>query len=329
MRPGRRIRARRTMSVISLASRKAAIRFGMAGVILCGLTVWLIAAWTSGKRPLRPDSYAELLKLSEVELARVDIARMNLLCWEGSSSNRYANVDAAEKQLDSWAERVRSETERHRYRFDRDPGEFENSEGFFKMLMLAVVLAEDFRVHYREDLRAGPEDASPDDGFLSDSKAVFLTGLLGRERAGTCSSMPVLQVGVGRRLGYPLKLVTTKGHLFVRWDGEGERFNVEMTGQVNPQPDDYYRHWPFEVSNAEEAAEGYLQSLTPAGELAVFLAVQAACLREEGRFRMAAEAFAEAAQRAPHVASFKLMAAQCRQDARTRQGSTQTTSEES
>ena len=29
---------------------------------------------------------------------------------------------------------------------------------------------------------------------------------------GTCSSLPVLQVAVGRRLGYPLKLVTTKGH---------------------------------------------------------------------------------------------------------------------
>lgn len=28
---------------------------------------------------------------------------------------------------------------------------------------------------------------------------------------------------------YPLKLVTTKGHLFVRWEGTGERSNVEAT----------------------------------------------------------------------------------------------------
>jgi len=30
--------------------------------------------------------------------------------------------------------------------------------------------------------------------------------------------------------GYPLKLVTTKGHLFVRQDGKGECFNLEVTG---------------------------------------------------------------------------------------------------
>lgn len=301
----------------------------MGGVVLCGVIGWLAVGWDSGKRPLRPDSYAKLLKLSDTELARVDIARMNLLCWEGSSPSRYANVDAAEKQINSWAERVRSETERHRYRFDRDPAEFEDSEGFFKMLMLAVVLAEDFRVHYREDLRSGPEAVSNEDGFFADSRAVFLTGLLGPERAGTCSSMPVLQVAVGRRLGYPLKLVTTKGHLFLRWEGEGERFNLDMTGQVNRHPDEYYRHWPFEVSEAEEAAEGYLQSLTPAGELAVFLSVQAMCLREEGQFRDAAECFAEAARRAPSVQSYDMMAGRCRTDARTRGGSTQTISEKS
>jgi hypothetical protein len=110
----------------------------------------------------------------------------------------------------------------------------------------------------------------------------------------------VLYVAVGRELGYPLKLVATKGHLFVRWDGVGERFNVETTSKgLNRFDDEYYRHWPFEVSPSEEAAEGYLKSLTPAGELAVFLSIRGMCLRAQSRFGEAAQSFAAAMRLAP------------------------------
>ena len=54
------------------------------------------------------------------------------------------DLKACRATLDAWAARVRSETERHRYRFERNPAEFENSKGFFRMLMLCVVLTEDY-----------------------------------------------------------------------------------------------------------------------------------------------------------------------------------------
>jgi hypothetical protein len=48
------------------------------------------------------------------------------------------------------------------------------------------------------------------------------------------------------RVEYPLKLVTTRGRLFVRWDGNGERLNVEATSKgLNCHPDDYYRQYPL------------------------------------------------------------------------------------
>ena len=234
---------------------------------------------------------------------------MNLLCAQGLSGCEQVNVSNSLAVLDQWVVRVKSETERHNYRFERNPAEFEHSRGFYKLLMLAVVLAEDYQIHYRTDRQVGPDSAAMNDGFFANAQDVFLPGLLGEQRAGTCSSMPALYVAIGRRLGYPMKLVTTKGHLFVRWEGEGERLNLEVTGNgLNRFPDDYYRHWPFEVTEAEVAAEGYLKSLSPAEELAVFLSIRAMCLREAGKLGEAAEAFEAAAKLAPQVQSYRAMA---------------------
>ena len=257
-----------------------------------------------------PATLAQLLKLSPTRLSEVSIAQADLLCASGLRPADEPDLKQCMITLAAWASRVRSETERHRYRFEQNPSEFENSSGFFQMLMLTVVLAEDYGVHYDQRRMAGPASSRIDDGFFSDPRSVFLGGLLGPQRIGTCSSMPILYVAVGRQLGYPLKLATTKGHLFVRWDGAGERFNVEATSHgLTRFDDDYYRHWPFEVTPAEEAAEGYLRSLTPAEELAVFLSVRGMCLREAGRLQEGAQAFAAAARLAPGCQSYQKMVA--------------------
>ena len=67
--------------------------------------------------------------------------------------------------------------------------------------MLAVVLAEDFQVRYAPDKVGNAADAQPGDGFFADARDVFLHGLTGAKPRGTCSSLPVLQVAIGRRLG--------------------------------------------------------------------------------------------------------------------------------
>jgi len=191
--------------------------------------------------------------------------------------------------------------------FDRSltPVEFENSAGLFKMIMMGVVLAEDFKIQYSPAKRGTAAEARLGDGFFADSSEVFLHGLLGSQHEGTCSSMPVLYVAVGRKLGYPLSLVTTKGHLFVRWDDASERFNIEVTGHgINRFSDDYYRHWPMEVSEEEIQAEGYFKSLTPGEELAVFLSIRGMCQSEAGQHAAAAVSFDRAATLAPGTHSY-------------------------
>ena len=251
-----------------------------------------------------------LLALRPDALQAMDIARMNLICAEGLPGAEGLDVNRCLATLDEMAARVRSETERHLYRFGQHPAEFENSEGFFRMVMMAVVLAEDFQIKYAPDKIASAAEAHIGDGFFANARDVFLHGLTGPERRGTCSSLPVLQVAVGRRLGYPLKLVTTKGHLFVRWESAHQRFNIEATGRgVNRFPDDYYRHWPLEVSEAEVVAEGYLKSLSPSEELAVFLSIRGMCQHEAGKWSEAADSFAAAARSAPNCQSYRQMQA--------------------
>ncbi len=151
-----------------------------------------------------PATLVSLLAMDTNELARVDIAFVNLLCAQGLPGCETVNMTNALAVLDQWAAKVKSETERHQYRWERNPAEFEHSKGFFKMLMLAVVLAEDFKVHYRTDRQVSPSAAAMGDGFFGDARDVFLPGLLSEQRHGTCSSIPVLYVAVGRRLGYQM-----------------------------------------------------------------------------------------------------------------------------
>ncbi len=111
------------------------------------------------------------------------------------------DMDRCLGELEQMAAKVHSETERHFYRFRRAPAEFENSEGFFRMLMLTVVLAGDFKIQYDPERKNSSQTATESDGFFSDASSVFLPGLLGPKRLGTCSSIPVLYVALWSRRG--------------------------------------------------------------------------------------------------------------------------------
>ena len=222
-----------------------------------------------------------------------DIAELNLSCAAGLPGFQAITPAQAQEILRTWSKRVATETERHLYKFRQNPADYENSEPYFRTLVLVTVLQQDFRVHY-----SGSQIDCPN---FTDSRNLFLHGLLGPERQGTCVSMPVLYVAVGRRLGYPLKLVSTKAHLFARWESpDGKHLNIEATSQgLNCFPDDYYRTWPVPVTDEEIQRGDYLKSLTAAEELAVFLATRGHCLEANGRFPEAQLAHAQAHVLAP------------------------------
>jgi len=151
--------------------------------------------------------------------------------------------------------------------------------------------------------------SAADNFSFKDSRVAFLHGMIpgkGKTVAetpgGTCASMPVMYVAVGRRLGYPLKLVTTDGHIFVRWDGKKhpnrawrDRFNIEGAGGgFSSYDDDHYMTWPKKLTAHQVRANGHLVSLTPKEELAMFLASRAHCGMDNGQMAFAARCYENA-----------------------------------
>ncbi len=241
---------------------------------------------------------------------------MNLLCAVGLRGSEALNLQESLERLDGLARRVKHETDRHHYQFRERPAEFRHSEPHFKMLYLLTVLQEDLGIRYNPE-RITPVGVFESNAeFFEDSRDVFIHGLIDdTRRMGTCSSLPVLYVAVGRRLGYPLKLVPTKNHLFIRWEDERARFNVDATGLgFSVREDVFYRNWPFPVSVEEERAFHYLQAMTSAEELRAFLAMRGHCLFSMG---CTEEAFAshEAALRfAPHSLEQQMILATARKE---------------
>jgi len=248
--------------------------------------------FTLPKNTRKAQSLSELLAMSPAQIADVDIAEMNLLCATGLPGAEKLDVDKAFRRLDDYARRVRHWTEQSMWDFHRNPGKFENSQAKFRVLLLISVLQKDFNIHYND---RGPRNCD-----FSNAKNPFIHGMIDDTNGGTCASMPVMYVAVGRRLGYPMSIVLAKTHIFARWDDDTERFNIEGTNAwFDDHPDSYYRKWPHPITKVELKQGWYLKPLTPAEELAVFLQNRAYCLMDNGRFKEAKLAFARSYQLAP------------------------------
>jgi hypothetical protein len=237
-----------------------------------------------------------------------DVAALNLRCAQGLPGAEELDEGRMLDWLHQAAQRVQDETRRHWYRFNEAPGAYNYSAAYFCCYFLLQVLQEDLGVRYnpariRDVKFQDPKCFDPD---FRDSRDLFIHGIIDGP-GGTCSSMPVMYVAVGRRLGYPLKLVQTRGHLFARWDdqdgkcfGFPETFNLEGAGEgIASHDDEYYKTWPEPWTEIDEAEGWYLQSMTPLKELASFLATRGDCLTDNGRLGEAVQAYAWASAIAP------------------------------
>ena len=244
-------------------------------------------------------SWKGLMPLSESERARQDIAGVNLVCAADLPGGP-TDTETGEclNRLDEYAAVARDYTLGCSSQFTRKPGDYRHSLSYFRTLCLVSALWQKCGIRY--NMAKVPEEVP------LDAADVFIHGpLLGR--GGTCASLPVVYAAVGRRLGYPIKLVAartrTSGHLFARWEGtEGERFNIDVspTGLCS-HPDDFYRTGDFALSPQEERDGGYLKSMTPRQEMAGFLVNRGKQWARYRQHRLAVEALAHATVLVPEL----------------------------
>ncbi|MDA8099422.1 MAG: hypothetical protein M0042_07345 [Nitrospiraceae bacterium] len=238
--------------------------------------------FSDAKRPNRTRTYS-------------DIARLNLSCAKGLPGAEALEVEKSLATLKEWARLATRETDKILPRFRKNPREFHDSESYFRMLVLATFLSRNIGLKYNPELIAAPTiEELKSTAFYRNSENIFIHGLI-KKKLGTCSSLPVLFVSVGRFMGYPLRLVNAKAHLFARWQDKEERFNIEYNGKgLICHADEHYMKWPFEISKDELETGFFLRSLTPDEELATFLEQRAMCLLEHKRTDEAMTAFLEA-----------------------------------
>lgn len=275
------------------------------GIVVAGLIAFLvlprsdkqnnkamIAAQNSSINNTSPATLSELLLLPKDQILSVDIERMNLLCAEGLKGSENLNIQDSLTTLDEWAEIVKKDTQKRMSSFYQNPAKYDNSVNLFKVINLILTLKQEVGLDYNQDIMKRTT-------YL-DSQDVFIHGCVASRKKGGCISIPVTCVAVGRRLGYPLKLVLTKEHVFFRWEDGKERFNAEACCPgCDSHPDEYYMNWPNKLSQEEVKNGCFLRSLTPEEELGLFLEIRGHCLYDEGRMAEAMVMYAYAYQLMP------------------------------
>lgn len=254
--------------------------------------------------PLQPRTLKELLALPPDKIEQCDVGLMNLLCAAGLPGAENLDVQNCLKKLAGLALQAKFETDRHYYQFREHPEQFRNSLGYYRIMMLEQVLVQDLGIQYNPALAAYLEEGkAPTHGvFSTDSKNMFIHGLLNGSHYGTCASMPVLLVAVGRRLDYPVNLASTKLHLYVRYeDYNGKHFNIEPTvteGFLTPGDDDY-KTGQFAATDEEIKGCGWLRPKSKKEVLSEFLSNRSACLGMAKRYEEAMEVTIKSASYAP------------------------------
>ena len=246
-------------------------------------------------------SWRSLVRLSAPDLARLDIAVMNLACFEGLPGADQVDWERCLRTLDEWAVKCRRFTDGVMPYFRAGQCDYPESEPRFRIQALISHLQRDLGVRYHPDRRADDAPFHPEDSFIAE----VIVG-----EGGTCASLPVVYTAVARRLGYPLMLATTKSHLFCRWDAllGGDCFNIEASGEgLTFYPDEHYHTGRFEMPPEAVKACGYIESLSPREELASFLGQRAECWVAEKNFNEATTAFAWANELDPRRGQYALL----------------------
>jgi hypothetical protein len=245
--------------------------------------------------------------MSDGELGQQDIALVHLVCAAGLPGAEDLDIPRCLSQIEEWTDVVRQETIRGFPRYHANPDPNKGSEAVYRLWAVMYTLRYGIGLkHIMTARENGDPDAQPRRvtggpyKSFTDADTVFLHGLLGPRRMGSCSSLPVLYAAVGRRLGYPLKLVLTVQHIFNRWVSPEESFNMDGCAKFIAGDDyEHYIDWPRKWRPAERASTTFLRPATPREELAASVFTRCGVLSANEEFDEALRVCKIASQLSP------------------------------
>ena len=134
-------------------------------------TFSVLAAGRLPPPPSAPLHDVEELKLCEaldkkVTAPNYDIAEINLLAAKGLPGAENLDVEKCLKTLDQWAAWVRRETDRSFHKFKDAPAEYNNSEAYFRVLMMVCILQEDAKERFNIEGTSRGLNCFPDKEYM-------------------------------------------------------------------------------------------------------------------------------------------------------------------
>lgn len=170
----------------------------------------------------------ELEKMLRGKDEDIDLALANWLIAADIPEFRDLTRAAYFERLNTITELVREDMARRR-NVARTKGKNPNDPDTRCAIFCGAILNLGFA--YAEGFRTEDSTLAAKRRLYEDANNIFLTGLL-RTRRGSCVSMPLIYLVIGRRLGFPVYLVAIGRHYFIRWEEPGFRLNIERPGST-------------------------------------------------------------------------------------------------
>jgi len=186
---------------------------------------------------------AQLMALSDAELEKVDLVEMSVAAAKEIPGYEKLDYQHYKQVVDGWSDDVRRWMPAAEVNFQKSPKEWRNDINFFRLGLLATYLTRERGIRYAEKYSQDQKEGK--NSKYEDPGALLVHGLIDTLR-GTCATMPVLHVAIGRRLGWPVSLASVGPHYVCRYDDGKVHYNIEATyagpGFVSDSDEDYIKN---------------------------------------------------------------------------------------
>ena len=185
------------------------------------------------KNELKPLTPRDLLEIPVENLDRVDVGRMNIICARNVTKSEVLDTAKLVAKLDEWASIAKRLEQKYLPAFEKNAARYDNSLAKFKAVTLALTIQQDLKCGYNMDLiTSGAMTDMRSLRFFRNPEDVFISGLLKR-RKGTCSSIPVLFVAIGRRFTILSISPTPRGISTADGMTDGRTSTLRLRGRVS------------------------------------------------------------------------------------------------